>query len=90
MPQGLDKPGLRGNPAGREADRIDLVIKSGPGLADHLGSDPAWALALGFQDWPLAPMTGQGWALRRLQVYGWAGSDMEGSYERGCLDSICG
>ena len=52
MPQGLAKLRPRGTPAGRAAGHIDLIIKSGPGLADHLGSDPTWALALGSQDGP--------------------------------------
>lgn len=42
----------RGTPAGRAAGQIDLIIKSGPGLADRPGSDPTWALALGSQDRP--------------------------------------
>lgn len=31
---------------------MDLIIKSGPGLADRLGSNPTWALALGSRDGP--------------------------------------
>lgn len=52
MPQRLAKLRPRDTPAGRVAGQIDLVIKSGPGLADRLGSDPTWALALGSQDGP--------------------------------------
>lgn len=85
MPQGLAKLCPRGTPAGREAGWIDLIIKSGPGLADCLDSDPAWALVLGSQHWPLVPMTGQGSPLRRRKVYGWVRWDSVGSHERGCL-----
>lgn len=40
MPEGLAKLRPRDTPAGRATGQIDLIIKSGPGLADHLGSDP--------------------------------------------------
>ena len=52
VPQGPAKLRPRGTAIGKAAGWIDLIIKSGPGLADHLDSDPAWALALGSQDRP--------------------------------------
>ena len=52
MPQGPAKLGPRGTAVGKAAGWTALIIKSGPGLADHLGSDPAWALAFGSQDRP--------------------------------------
>lgn len=85
MPQGPAKLRPRGTAVGKAAGWIDLIIKSGPDLADHLGSDPAWALALGSQDKP-------GFASEKAQgfTFGmWGGGDNAGSHERGHLDSVC-
>lgn len=85
MPQGPAKLRPRGTAVGKAAGWIDLIIKSGPDLADHLGSDPAWALALGSQDKP-------GFASEKAQgfTFGMWGWDSVGSCERGHLDSVCG
>lgn len=84
MPQGPAKLRPGATLAGKAAGWIDLIIKSGPGLADHLGSDHAWALALGSLDGP-------GFASEKAEGLwsGWGGDRVK-SHERGLLDSVSG